>query len=43
LLFGTTMEARNDGLFTVVPVRLAAPATDVTVVLVLAPTSRSAS
>ncbi len=43
LLFGTTMEARNDGLFTVVPVRLAAPPTDVTVVLVLAPASRSAS
>ncbi len=43
LLFGTTMEARDDGIFTVVPVRLAARATDVTVVLVLAPTARSAS
>ncbi len=43
LLFGTALEARNDGLFTVVPVRLAARATDVTVVLVLAPVGRSAS
>ncbi len=42
LLFGTTMEAKTDGIFTVVPVRLAARATDVTVVLVLAPGTRSA-
>jgi cell shape-determining protein MreC len=42
LLFGTTLEARNDGLFTVVPVRLAANAAEVTAVLVLAPTVRGA-
>ncbi|HVN30607.1 MAG TPA: rod shape-determining protein MreC [Thermoanaerobaculaceae bacterium] len=42
LVFGTTLEARNDGLFTVVPVRLAANAAEVTVVLVLAPTVRGA-
>lgn len=42
LLFGTTLEARNDGLFTVVPVRLAANAAEVTAVLVLAPTARGA-
>ncbi len=41
LLFGTTLEARNDGLFTVVPVRLAANVSEVTVVLVLAPGSRA--
>ncbi len=40
LLFGTTLEARNDGLFTVVPVRLAANAAEVTAVLVLAPAAR---
>jgi rod shape-determining protein MreC len=40
LLFGTTLEARNDGLFTVVPLRLAANAAEVTAVLVLAPTAR---
>ena len=43
LLFGTTLEARNDGLFTVVPVRLAANAAEVTAVLVLAPASRGAT
>jgi rod shape-determining protein MreC len=42
LLFGTTLDARNDGLFTVVPVRLAANAAEVTAVLVLAPASRGA-
>jgi rod shape-determining protein MreC len=42
LLFGTTLEARNDGLFTVVPVRLAANAAEVTAVLVLAPVVRGA-
>ncbi len=41
LLLGTTLEARNDGLFTVVPVELAAQAAEVTVVLVLAPGGRS--
>ncbi len=41
LLLGTTLEARNDGLFTVVPVQLAARAAEVTVVLVLAPGGRS--
>ncbi len=40
LLFGTTLEARNEGLFTVVPVRLAANVAQVTVVLVLAPGAR---
>ncbi|OFV79874.1 MAG: hypothetical protein A2Y78_03665 [Acidobacteria bacterium RBG_13_68_16] len=42
LLFGTTLEARNDGLFTIVPVRLAANAAEVTAVLVLAPAARGA-
>jgi rod shape-determining protein MreC len=42
LLFGTALEARNDGLFTVVPVRLAANAAEVTAVLVLRPASRGA-
>jgi rod shape-determining protein MreC len=42
LLFGTTLEARNDGIFTVVPVRLAANVAQVTVVLVLAPATRGA-
>jgi cell shape-determining protein MreC len=42
LLFGTTLEPRNDGLFTVVPVRLAANVAQVTVVLVLAPAARGA-
>jgi rod shape-determining protein MreC len=42
LLFGITLEARNDGLFTVVSVRLAANAAEVTAVLVLAPTARGA-
>jgi cell shape-determining protein MreC len=35
LLVGVTGEARNEGLFTVVPVRLAAPPTEALVVLVL--------
>ncbi|MBZ5588355.1 MAG: rod shape-determining protein MreC [Acidobacteriia bacterium] len=35
MLFGSAMEARNEGLFTVVPVQLAAHPTEVTVVLVL--------
>jgi rod shape-determining protein MreC len=43
LLFGTTLEARNDGIFTVVPVQLAARASAVTVVLVLAPTAGGTS
>jgi rod shape-determining protein MreC len=42
LLFGTTLEARNEGIFTVVPVRLAANVSQVNVVLVLAPVGRSA-
>jgi len=42
LLFGSTLEARNDGLFTVVPIRLAANVSQVTVVLVLAPGGRGA-
>ena len=42
LLLGTTLEARNDGIFTVVPVRLAVRAAEVTVVLVLAPGGRGA-
>jgi cell shape-determining protein MreC len=37
LLFGTTLGARNDGIFTVVPVRLAANVAQVSVVLVLPP------
>jgi rod shape-determining protein MreC len=40
LIFGTTLEARNDGLFTVVPIELAARAVDVGVVLVLPPVGR---
>jgi rod shape-determining protein MreC len=39
LLLGTTGEARTEGLFTVVPVQLAARPTDALVVLVLAPES----
>jgi rod shape-determining protein MreC len=42
LLLGTTLKARNDGIFTVVPVRLAVRAAEVTVVLVLAPGGRGA-
>ena len=42
LLFGTTLEAKNDGIFTVVPIRLGANAAHVTVVLVLAPAARGA-
>ena len=37
LLFGTTMEAKNDGIFTVVPVQLSVRVTEVMVVLVLPP------
>jgi rod shape-determining protein MreC len=40
LLFGTTLGGHNEGLFTVVPLRLAANAAEVTAVLVLAPASR---
>lgn len=40
MLIGVTGEARNEGLFTVVPIRLAAPPTEAVVVLVLT-TSRS--
>ena len=43
LLFGNTLEGRNEGLFTVVPVQLGANAAEVTVVLVLAPGARGAS
>ncbi len=42
LLLGTTMESRLEGIFTVVPVQLAASPAEVTVVLVLAPTTRTA-
>ncbi|HVN75243.1 MAG TPA: rod shape-determining protein MreC [Thermoanaerobaculaceae bacterium] len=42
MLFGTALEARTEGLFTVVPVQLAANPTDVTVVLVLAPITKAA-
>jgi rod shape-determining protein MreC len=42
MLFGSAQEARNEGLFTVVPVRLAARPTEVTVVLVLAPVNKGA-
>ncbi len=40
LVFGSTLEARTEGLFTVVPVQLAARPAEVTVVLVLAPPGR---
>jgi len=40
MLFGTAVEARTEGLFTVVPVQLAAHPTEVTVVLVLAPSGK---
>jgi rod shape-determining protein MreC len=43
MLFGSALEARNEGLFTVVPVQLAARPSEVTVVLVLTPTGRGAS
>jgi len=43
MLFGSAIEARNEGLFTVVPVQLAAHPTEVTVVLVLTPPGRGAS
>ncbi len=43
MLFGSALEARNEGLFTVVPVMLAASPTEVTVVLVLPPSGRGAS
>lgn len=41
LLLGVAGEATNDGLFTVVPITLAARASDAMVVLVLAPHARS--
>jgi len=43
MLFGTAVEARTEGLFTVVPVQLAAHPTEVTVVLVLAPAGKGTS
>jgi rod shape-determining protein MreC len=42
LLLGTTRESRLEGIFTVVPIQLAASPAEVTVVLVLAPTTRNA-
>jgi len=42
MLFGSALEARTEGLFTVVPVQLAARPTEVTVVLVLAPITKGA-
>ena len=43
LVFGTALEARTEGLFTVVPVALAAHPSEVTVVLVLAPATKGPS
>lgn len=42
LLFGTTLESKLEGIFTIVPVRLAAQPAEVMVVLVLPPAGRSA-
>jgi rod shape-determining protein MreC len=42
LLLGATLESRLEGIFTVVPVQLAAGPAEVMVVLVLAPATRSA-
>ncbi len=43
LVFGTALEARTEGIFTVVPVQLAARPAEVTVVLVLPPATKGPS